>query len=176
MLWWQHLREAVLTQNPWFGLGFGLNLCVYNPFLVGTEDLQWVARSPHNINMTIFSRMGLVGVALWFIILAIGLGRLLVRAWDGATGGRAYTPARREELLFWLVMLLTTWINSSFGVLMEGPVLGIWFWFALGFASGRSLQPGTGTQVEERRYRIMQELARRFRTLSDEAHAARVWQ
>ena len=48
-------------------------------------------------------------------------------------------PARREEIAFWLLMLLTTWGNSSFGVLMEGPVLGIWFWFALGFASGRSV-------------------------------------
>jgi hypothetical protein len=35
-------------------------------------------------------------------------------------------------------MLVATWVNSSFGVLMEGPVLGIWFWFALGFSSRRS--------------------------------------
>jgi hypothetical protein len=35
-------------------------------------------------------------------------------------------------------MLVFTVVNSSFGVLMEGPVLGVWFWFALGFALGRS--------------------------------------
>ena len=52
---------------------------------------------------------------------------------------KAYPAARREEISFWLLMLLTTWGNGSFGVLMEGPVLGIWFWFALGFSSGRSV-------------------------------------
>jgi hypothetical protein len=39
-------------------------------------------------------------------------------------------------------MLVCTVVNSSFGVLMEGPVLGIWFWFALGFASARSFSSG----------------------------------
>ena len=48
-------------------------------------------------------------------------------------------PSAREELAFWLLMLTATWGNSSVGVLMEGPVLGVWFWFALGFAWGRSL-------------------------------------
>jgi hypothetical protein len=142
MIWWQRLREVVLTEHPAFGLGFGLNLCVYNPYLEGTEDLQWVARSPHNFNMSIFSRMGLTGLALWGGILLLGIGGLAWRAWTGANRYGVYTPARREELMFWIIMLITTWINSSFGVLMEGPVLGIWFWFALGFANGRSLQTG----------------------------------
>jgi hypothetical protein len=142
MIWWQRLQEVVLTQHPAFGLGFGLNLCIYNPYLEGTEDMQWVARSPHNINMTIFSRMGLTGSALWGGILLLGIGGLAWRVWNGANRQGVYTPARREELMFWIVMLLTTWVNSSFGVLMEGPVLGIWFWFALGFSNGRSLQTG----------------------------------
>ena len=62
-------------------------------------------------------------------------------------GGVAYTPERREELQFWLLMLLTTWGDSSFAVLMEGPVMAIWFWFALGFATGRSLTPGEETDA-----------------------------
>lgn len=138
-IWWHNLNRAVLDTNPLFGLGFGLNLCVFNPFLVGTEDLQWVARSPHNINMTMYSRMGIVGASLWGLILLLGVGRLFWHAWHGTNGRHPYTLARREELCFWVMMLITTVVNSSFGVLMEGPVLGIWFWFALGFASGRSM-------------------------------------
>ncbi len=170
MIWWEHLNRAVMRNNPWFGLGFGLNLCVYNPYLEGTEDLQWVARSPHNINMTVYSRMGLVGASLWGLILVLGPGRLLLRAWNGFTGTRVYTPARREELLFWLMMLLTTWINSSFGVLMEGPVLGIWFWFALGFACGRSLDSGVPTA--DMRSRILRALGTQFKSLSADLRMA----
>jgi hypothetical protein len=142
IIWWQHLRSAVWNESPVFGLGFGLNLCIYNPYLQGLEDMEWVARSPHNVNMTVFSRMGIVGFTIWALILLIGIGSLIFRAWHGTNGKQIYTRARREELFFWIVMLITTWVNASFGVLMEGPVLGIWFWFALGFASGRSLESG----------------------------------
>jgi hypothetical protein len=45
---------------------------------------------------------------------------------------------------------LVLWLNASFGVLMEGPVLGIPFWFFLGFATGRSLGPD-GVESEEDR-------------------------
>ena len=168
MIWWQRLEHAVLTDSPWFGLGFGLNLCIYNPYLEGTQNMEWVARSPHNVNMTIFSRMGLVGVSLWGLVLLSGLWMLIFRIWNGSTGRRWYTPARHEELMFWLVMLITTWINSSFGVLMEGPALGIWFWFALGFASGRSLQPGTTAFVAERRARIFRRLRQLLRQCSND--------
>jgi len=46
-------------------------------------------------------------------------------------------------------MLTAAWLNASFGVLMEGPVLGIPFWFFLGFAAGRSAgADGVETSVE----------------------------
>ena len=68
---------------------------------------------------------------------------LAVRQGLERQGGRQELWAeRRDELAFWILMLVCTVVNSSFGVLMEGPVLGIWFWFALGFASARSLRSG----------------------------------
>ena len=112
---------------------------MYNPYLVGNEHEAWPVRSPHNINMTVFARTGIVGGVLWFAILGIGFGLLFRRVWRGRVRGHTYSPERREELVFWLLMLTATWGNSSVGVLMEGPVLGVWFWFALGFAWGRSL-------------------------------------
>ena len=139
MLWWEELVGEVMRRNPAFGLGFGESLGVYNPYLLGNEHEAWPVRSPHNINMTVFARTGIVGGSLWALVLAVGFGGLFRRVWRGGVRGHAYSPERREELAFWLLMLIATWGNSSVGVLMEGPVLGVWFWFALGFAWGRSL-------------------------------------
>jgi hypothetical protein len=146
LIWWQRLYEEVMKRNPAFGLGFGESLHVYHPLLRDSQE-EFVVRSPHNFNMTIFTRMGVVGLLLWMTILAAGIGSLFGRVWRGSSGGQPYTPERRDELTFWVMMLVCTVVNSSLGVLMEGPVLGIWFWFALGFASARSLSSG----VEPRR-------------------------
>jgi O-antigen ligase/polysaccharide polymerase Wzy-like membrane protein len=147
-VWWTNLVNEVHRENPAYGLGFGINLARYNPYLsdlfnpyAGGGAHPWPVRSPHNFNMTIFARMGYFGLTLWLAILFIGLGRLFVRVRGGGIGEMRYTLDRRKELTFWLIMLVATWVNSSFGVLMEGPVLGIWFWFALGFATGRSQGP-----------------------------------
>ncbi|GEM_PF-1232547 len=165
MIWWQNLYEHVMETNPVFGIGFGESLHIYNPLLEGIED-EFVVRSPHNFNMTVFTRMGFVGLFLWVGILFVGIGGLCGAVWRGTVRGRPYSEERRDELAFWVAMLVCTVVNSSFGVLMEGPVLGIWFWFALGFASGRSLTTGDSLQTARQylaqlilRYRLAEHLA-----------------
>jgi hypothetical protein len=142
LVWWQNIYDTVMSTNPAFGLGFGESLHVYQP-LLATRDEEFMVRSPHNFNVTVFARLGITGLLIWASILAIGIGTLFRRIWHGYAGGHPYTTERRDELTFWLLMLVATVVNSSFGVLMEGPVLGIWFWFALGFASARSLTSGS---------------------------------
>ena len=139
LVWWRNLLDEVVARGVLFGLGFGENLGHYNPYLLDDEYSAFPVRAPHNVNMTVLTRMGGLGLLLWSAILVLGIGGLFPRLWRGGTSGRRYLARRREELAFWLLMLLTTWGNGSFGVLMEGPVLGVWFWFALGFASGRSV-------------------------------------
>jgi hypothetical protein len=151
MIWWQNLYDHVMATDPVFGIGFGESLYTYNPFLEAIND-ELVVRSPHNFNMTVFTRMGFVGLFFWAGILIVGIGSLWLRLWSGATTrGQPYTQERRDEVAFWVVMLVCTVVNSSFGVLMEGPVLGIWFWFALGFASGRALTPGAAVEPVRQR-------------------------
>jgi hypothetical protein len=137
-LWWENLVYAVTDLNPAFGLGFGLNLSVYNPFITAEELRFWPVRSPHNFNMTVFARMGFVGAVIWAGILLSAL-RLLWLKLRTPVHAASVHAARREEIAFWLMALVCTWVNASFGVLMEGPVLGIFFWFALGFAVARPL-------------------------------------
>ena len=137
LIWWQRLYAEVMKKNPAFGLGFGESLHVYHPLLEASQD-EFAIRSPHNFNVTVFSRMGIAGLLLWITILAVGIGSLFGRVWRGTARGQTYTAERRDELTFWILMLVCTVVNSSLGVYMEGPVLGVWFWFALGFASARS--------------------------------------
>lgn len=144
MVWWRVLWREVNDDNPVFGLGFGQSLSIYNPYLPGDENAAWPVRSPHNFNITVFSRMGFAGLALWLAVFTAGVGSLFLRTWQGR--GTLAHPRRREELAFWIVMLVATWGNGSFGVLMEGPVLGIWFWFALGFSRGRT-EPSAAIQT-----------------------------
>ncbi len=140
-IWWRNLYRAVLTQNPAFGLGFGQSLHIYHP-MIGDSDDEWIVRSPHNFNMTVFSRMGIVGITLLAIVVIGGFVRLYILIWRGQIKGQMYSDERREELTFWLFVLVCTYVNSSMGVLMEGPVLGILFWWAMGFSLGRSLSTG----------------------------------
>jgi hypothetical protein len=141
MIWWERLYEQVMTRNPAFGIGFGESLAVYHPLLASLQE-DFLVRSPHNFNMTVFARMGIVGLLLWLSMVFTGIGGLCRSVWRGRFQTEPYTPERKDELTFWIVMLVCTVVNSSLGVLMEGPVLGIWFWFALGFASARSLSSG----------------------------------
>ena len=148
LIWWERLMDELFVRNPLFGLGFGENLGAFNPYIDAGDASGWPIRAPHNVNVTVLSRMGFVGFAIWLAILLRGIGGLFLCIWRSGVGTGARVSlrsasrlraARREEISFWLLMLLTTWGNGSFGVLMEGPVLGVWFWFALGFSSGRSL-------------------------------------
>jgi hypothetical protein len=132
-VWWEHLIEETVQKNPFFGLGFGQNLGEYSPFLNRDHLNPWPIRSPHNYNITIFARMGFLGLTLLLLILLLGLGRLVYAV------HQPRNQDHRSELLFWVAMLSATWVNASFGVLMEGPVLGVWFWFALGFATAREI-------------------------------------
>lgn len=132
-LWWIDLYEGVMEENPLFGLGFGRDWWTYNPEINMDRFDPHPVRSPHNFNVTVFSRMGIVGAALWLAVLGIGIIGLYRRIWQGG-----FSPERQQEMAIWIAFIVCTWLNSTFGVLMEGPVLGVWFWFALGFAWGRS--------------------------------------
>ncbi len=141
--WWRGILAAVNEKNPLFGLGFGDPLWEYNPHLIEAGEDARTVRAPHNYNMDIFARMGYVGAFLWAVVLVVGVIR---PAWRIVT---ATTPAEQEEsrqLTFWVAVLLSLWLNASFGVLMEGPVSGIPFWLTLGIvargASGNARPSG----------------------------------
>jgi O-antigen ligase len=125
LIWWKNVVEAAWHENPVFGLGFGADLAhdfvqEYYPDL--TEDFG--IRSPHNVFITIFGRLGFVGLAVWGIFCAVVLGG----AWR--TLRRSVAPL--DGVLWCAVIVILC--SATFGVVLEGPMGAVVFWTLLGLA------------------------------------------
>lgn len=128
LIWWNKVIEETWQENPVFGRGFGADLAAgfvqeYYP----DSDEQFSARSPHNVSLTIFGRMGLVGLALWLIVLAA----LARRGW--------HTLRRQDDPAGWALWgsLAIVLVSASFGVVLEGPMGAVPFWILAGLAVAR---------------------------------------
>lgn len=132
MVWWRAAINEAVENNAWFGLGFGYDLAdrfVRQYFPDSSED--FTARSPHNVLITVFARMGIVG-SLPFLAFLLILAVNTFRALRGST-------RRREESALWCA----SWVVftcACFGVVLEGPMGAVVFWTLLGLANGARLE------------------------------------
>jgi O-antigen ligase len=154
LVFWRRCIEETWHRAPMFGLGFGTNLTDLmrdTPDWPMFEDSQNAAkygspnRHPHSAHVTVFARLGLVGLLLWFGVLGTvfvqGL-RNLRRARELYMAGREPTPRLRLLALFGAdTTILAVWlvyvIAMSFGVVLENPFGGIWFWTLTGVIANR---------------------------------------
>ena len=126
-IWWHSVFDETLSKNPVFGLGFGSDLATR--FLADYDllsDENFSARSPHSMVMTVFGRMGIVGLLAW-IAVSVGLGRMVWRLFRrGEPDGVGLAS-----------IVCITWISACFGVVLEGPMGAVVFWSVAGLASSR---------------------------------------
>ena len=126
--WWGDIVDyTFFGEFFWRGKGFGVNLATDDGYQL---DVDESLRSPHNGHMTVLARMGVPGFILW----------LLLQGAFGATCVLAYARAQKSGLEWWAridLWILAYWsaflIEAAFGVSLEGPQAGIWFWSLLGF-------------------------------------------
>jgi hypothetical protein len=133
LLWWKKIvNYTVFGRYFWTGKGFGINLATVDgpSNLSGSETEK--LRSPHNGTMTVLARMGVPGLTLWLAINLMFGYRVFV----------TFIRAERARSRFWssfnlwiLCYWLSSLINSSFDVYLEGPAGGIWFWSIIGFGT-----------------------------------------
>lgn len=136
-VWWRNVIFETWSTNPVFGLGFGHDLAaafVQEYYPEGGEDFS--ARSPHNIFVTMFGRMGAVGLAAWLAFCAA----LLFRTWK-ALRDAAYQPVWGLYCATWVLL-----VSASFGVVLEGPMGALPFWIMVGLAT--SFVPATEESPE----------------------------
>ena len=149
--WWETIvDETIYGPNLFIGHGFGENLALIHG-IHNWDTLDQRLRSPHNVHMTVLSRMAVPGAIVWIVLhvtLVVSFLRCMWRA--RRNGDDLLDGAMVFVLCFWLMVM----VNASFDVCLEGPHGAIWFWSVMGFglaltrmrsgvvAPSASLKPG----------------------------------
>lgn len=126
LIWWKNVIEETGQANPVFGLGFGADLAAgflqeYYP----DNSEEFGVRSPHNMFVTTFGRMGAAGLGVWLVFCAA----FLQRAWRALS--RTGDPVTWSLwCMAWVIL-----VSATFGVVLEGPMGAVIFWTVLGLAS-----------------------------------------
>jgi O-antigen ligase len=124
-VWWRAVVDETVQGNPWLGLGFGYDLSdefvrEYFP----DPSSEFTTRSPHNVLLTVFGRMGLAGLLPFLAFIAA----MAQRTW------RAVRHDTTDETGLWCA----SWVilaSACFGVVLEGPMGAVVFWSVLGIAN-----------------------------------------
>ncbi|MEO6004737.1 MAG: O-antigen ligase family protein [Opitutus sp.] len=134
-VWWKAVIDETIDQNPYVGVGFGYDLAdrfVRQYYPESGEEFS--VRSPHNVLVTVFARMGAVGLAVLLAMVAV-ISRRTFQA----------VRAGPEQAAPWCVV----WVifsSACFGVVLEGPMGAVVFWTALGVAQAAMIRSTTTPQ------------------------------
>ncbi|MGD0094275.1 MAG: hypothetical protein ABSE73_30575 [Planctomycetota bacterium] len=146
-VFWLRCWHYVLHRAPVLGVGFGTNLVNLLrftpawPIYIDNLRLDPPNRTPHCAHVNIFARLGLLGLALWLAILALVLWGAMRTLWcyDRFAASGLFPPEKAAacRLRFWDgLAILGVWViylwAMTFGVVLEGPIGGIWFWALTG--------------------------------------------
>lgn len=130
LMWWQFLIDDTMAHAPLTGGGFGLDisspfLMVYHGVYVPDEEWERV-RGAHSALMTIFARLGLIGVLFFTVIM----GGIAHRIWI------SLRLLKQGELPSWYLApvgyVVGGFVVSFFQYTWESPYTAIPFWIMVG--------------------------------------------
>jgi hypothetical protein len=146
---WLRCVHVTLAQNPVGGVGFGCNPANFFrdtpawPVFEGNLRLNPPNRAPHSVHVSVFTRLGFVGLILWLGLVggaATGAVRTCWKLRRRLRDPHAALPVGERVLMrarFWdgaavfCVWLLFLWA-ATFSVVLENPMGGFWFWSLTG--------------------------------------------
>lgn len=114
-----------------FGIGFGPDLTPETTRIKFTRSRERPNRNPHSIAVTVFGRMGLVGLSLWLVwhVAFFSLQwRWLSAAKRAADGWQVDLAA---FLTTYAILML---VAAMFGVLLESPFMAAPYFFIIGLS------------------------------------------
>ncbi|MGC2659185.1 MAG: O-antigen ligase family protein [Bryobacteraceae bacterium] len=130
--WWTKIVDyTIFGDYFWTGKGFGINLATDDHFQV--DPRFQTVRSPHSGHMGILAREGVPGFVLWIALNLLWVFSLSSRLLHAKLRSRKHWSALILVVMsFWLASLVVI----SFGVELEGPMVGIPFWtnYGIGLA------------------------------------------
>ena len=138
MVWWRAAVTETVETNVWFGLGFGHDLAArfVQEYLPEAHD-DFSARSPHNVLITVFARMGVMGFAAFLAVIT----SMAVVTWRAVRKRGSESPADGPWIAAWVLF-----VAACFGVVLEGPMGAVVFWSLLGLANGLALAEADDTE------------------------------
>lgn len=129
-LWAATLHKVRADHKVLTGLGFGINVAKSVGFQ-GNGDIK--LRSPHNSQLDIYARMGVIGLAIWIAFWALWCTALLKARSKFRTLGRRLEMGLVEVSLVAAVAIL---VNSYFDPTLESPQVAVWLWTFVGLGLG----------------------------------------
>jgi O-antigen ligase len=123
----------MILQRPLFGFGWGRFIPVAQTHYQTSNSYSLWLENPipvHDVYLSIATDLGLVGLALWLVILLVGIGKAVLSS-RAPPGMRPWRIALGALFVQWLVAALTSPISDSFQVLI------IWLWAAVIVAAER---------------------------------------
>lgn len=134
LAWWTIVYNDTIATNPVFGTGLGSDIT--NHFLesymrldLNSLEARNYARYPHNIILTVFGRMGFVGLAVFLVFIA-SLARILIKV----TRYHQYdTSNDGKTLLLALLIVIAGMANGLVQSTYEIPFGAITHWFCIGY-------------------------------------------
>jgi hypothetical protein len=142
LTWWRALLAETEDDLGMLliGRGYGPDLRQVvkkyaGPFSIYDQgvDVGRPVRSPHSIVMTLLARSGLIGLGLWLLMLFLSATWIAVAVRKYRRHGDEFTARFGVWIAAQLVVILGI---ALFGVVLEGPVAGIPFFWLLGLAFG----------------------------------------
>lgn len=127
--WWAAVIDDTQSNSVWVGSGPGHDLREFSRVATASPY-------PHNGFVTVFSHMGIFGLALFLAPLLVAIGRLrrLQRA--------ARTHGNVEALVFGTSVAVVLWgslVNIATDVFVESPHGALIYWAAIGASIGTAL-------------------------------------
>lgn len=129
-VWWSAVFDETVEGNPYLGLGFGHDLAArfVREYYPENSD-EFNVRSPHNVLLSIFARMGAIGLLAFVTIIAL----IALHSWRAIPDSPA---AAAPWCVVWAML-----VSACLGVVLEGPMGAVVFWTTLGVARG--LEPNS---------------------------------
>jgi O-antigen ligase len=124
---WTDEALAHFRTSPIFGVGFGQPLIDYID-----DETGAVVRFPHNSNITILCRLGVVGFLFWVLFHLCLIQRFIYAFWRRKTYDKQVYELILWVFLFYVMFMIAALVEAPF----EFPSSAIQFYFFMGVGLG----------------------------------------
>jgi hypothetical protein len=132
---WVVTRNSASVSSMLLGIGFGPDLTPQTDSIKFSRHRNRPNRNPHNIAVTVFGRMGVIGLGLW---IAFHVAFFALQ-WRWLTAAKRVADGWQADLAVFLMAYVILMLGAAlFGVLLESPFMAAPYFFIVGLSLRRA--------------------------------------